>query len=204
MNKLLPLAACAFFVATGCATAQTPVNAAPARPQLSPEDQALRNEISACDLTTRPELQALVGKFPLSIYQIHQPSLAMLSTDRVPNGTEQDALVVYDQLHRGCVQAEIEWCNTATYGAMPTVCAAQSTMLSKEQASLAALYQGKVTFAQFTKTVNALHINLQNAMMQMAQRAYNETQERMPRSAPRQPVTTNCYNYGTQVSCTTQ
>lgn len=174
----------------------------PIRSQSPPAPTPLQYMISTCDLSVRPDLQLLDGKFPLSLHQIQQPGISLLSTERVPTADEQAALAIYDQAHGVCVRAQANWCVEATYGMMPAVCAAQQKMFTSEQNHLAALYQGRETFAQFTRTVNALHVGFMNDFTQMAQSAYDKTQQQIRASAP---VQTNCQTYsGGAVRCTTQ
>ena len=183
---------------TACASAPPQ----PARPAAPPPPTFLQVMMRTCDLSVRPDLQVLNGKFPLSLNQIQQPGIALLSTDRGPTAEEQAALSVYDQLHRSCVKAQANWLLDATYGMMPEAISMQQKMFASEQNHLAALYQGKETFAQFTKSVNALHVNFMNDMTQSAQSAYDKTQQQIRSSAP---VQTNCQAYyGGAVRCTTQ
>jgi hypothetical protein len=176
--------------------------ASPARPRLPPSPNPLQAMMSICDLSVRPDLQILNGKFPLSLNQIQQPGLSQLSTDRGPTADEQAALALYDQLHRTCVHAQANWLLDATYGTMPEATALQQQMFASEQNHLAALYQGKETFAQFTRAVNALHVGFMNETTRSAQSAYDKTQQQINSSAP---VQTNCQAYyGGAVRCTTQ
>jgi hypothetical protein len=99
--------------------------------------------ILASDLSVRPDLQTLNGKFPLSLNQIQQPRIGLLSTDRGPTADEQAALSLYDQLHRSCVKAQANWLLDATYGMMPEAVSMQQKMFASEQNHLAASYQGK-------------------------------------------------------------
>jgi hypothetical protein len=182
---------------TACASQPTE----PPRPQLQ-RPTALQAMINTCDLSTRPDLQILNGKLPLSLNQIQQPGVSQLSTERGPTADEQAALVLYDQLHRSCVQAQANWLVDATFGTMPEVSGLQQKMFASEQSHLAALYRGNESFAQFTKEVNGLHVGFMNEFGRMAQSAYDKTQEQMRSSAP---VQTNCQAYsGGSVRCTTQ
>jgi len=183
---------------TGCAAPpiQSPQQAAPPAPTV------LQVMISTCDLSVRPELQALTGKFPLSLNQIQQPGLSLLSTDRGPTTEEQAALASYDQLHRSCVRAQANWFLDATLGTMPEATSLQQKMFASEENHLVALFQGKETFAQFTRAVNALHANFMSDTTRMAQGAYDKTQEQIRSSAP---VRTDCQTYyGGSTTCVTR
>ncbi len=183
---------------TACASAPPQ----PVRPAVPPPPTYLQVMISTCDLSVRPDLQVLNGKFPLSLNQIQQPGIGLLSTDRGPTPDEQAALSLYDQLHRSCVKAQANWLLDATYGMMPEPVSLQQKMFASEQNHLAELYQGKETFAQFTKSVNALHVGFMNNITQSAQSAYDKTQQQIRSSAP---VQTNCQAYyGGAVRCVTQ
>jgi hypothetical protein len=187
---------------TACVSTPPPPPPPPARPAVPPPPTFLQVMMSTCDLSVRPELQVLNGKFPLSLNQIQQPGIGPLSTDRAPTADEQAALSLYDQLHRSCVRAQANWLVDATYGTMPQAVSMQQQMFASEQNHLAALYQGKETFAQFTKAVNALHVHFMNDVTQSAQSAYDKTQQQIRSSAP---VQTNCQAYyGGAVRCTTQ
>ncbi len=183
---------------TACASNPMP----PARPRTPPPPTALQAMMSTCDLSVRPDLQVLNGKFPLSLNQIQQPGLSLLSTDRGPTVEEQAGLSLYDQLHRTCVQAQANWLLDATYGTMPEATALQQQMFASEQNHLAALYQGKETFSQFTRAVNALHVGFMSGFTRSAQTAYDKSMQQIRSSAP---VQTNCQTYyGGAVRCTTQ
>lgn len=174
----------------------------PAQRQSPPPPTPLQTMISTCDLSTRPDLQVLNGKFPLSLNQIQQPGVSLLSTERGPTADEQTALALYDQLHRSCVQAQANWFLDASFGTSPEATALQQKMFASEQNHLAALYQGRETFAQFTRAVNALHVGFMNDSARMAQSVYDKTQQQMRSSAP---VQTNCQTYADgSVRCTTQ
>ena len=158
--------------------------------------------MSTCDLSVRPDLQILSGKFPLSLGQIQQPGLSLLSTDRVPTVEEQAALSLYDQLHRSCVKAQANWLVDITFGMMPEANALQNQMFASEQSHLAALYKGEETFSQFTESVNALHVGFMNEFTRSAQTAYDKSMQQIRSSTP---VQTNCQSYyGGAVRCTTQ
>lgn len=170
--------------------------------QRAPRQTPLQAMMSTRDLSARADLQVLNGKFPLNLSQIQQPGLSLLSTNRGPTKEEQAALSLYDQLHGACVRAQANWLLDATYGTMPTIMASQKAMFAAEQNHLAALYQGKETFAQFTKAVNALHVGFMNATTQSAQDAYDKTQQQIRSSAP---IQTNCHaDLDGGIRCTTQ
>ena len=188
------------IVAGLTACASQPVQ--PVQPRSPPPLTALQTMIGTCDLSARPDLQILNGKFPLSLNQIQQPGVSLLSTERGPTAAEQAALSIYDQLHRSCVQAQANWFLDLSYGTMPEVSALQQRMFASEQSHLAALYQGKETFAQFTRAVNALHVGFMNDSARSAQSAYDKTQEQMRSSVP---ITTDCKSHADgSVKCTTQ
>lgn len=188
------------IVASLTACASQPIQSA--RPQSPPPPTAMQTMISTCDLSVRPDLQILNGKFPLSLNQIQQPGVSLLTIERGPTADEQAALSLYDRLHRSCVQAQANWFLDASFGTMPEVTAMQQKMFAAEQNYLAALYQGKETFAQFTRAVNALHVGFMNDSARMAQSAYDKTQQQIRASAP---IQTNCQSYSDgSVRCATQ
>jgi hypothetical protein len=197
----MKLAIGCLIVASLTACASQPMQ--PARAQLPRPPPPLETMISTCDLSVRADLQVLDGKFPLSLHQIHRPGISLLSTEREPTTDEQAALALYDQLHQSCVQAQANWCFQETYGAgEPEICAAQQKMFASEQNHLVALYQGRETFAQFTRAVNTLHVTFMSDMTRMAQSAYDKTQQQIRSSAP---VQTNCQSYTDgSVRCTTE
>ncbi len=162
----------------------------------------LSGDMDGGEKAMRPDLQALNGKFPLGLNQIQQPGLSLLSTERGPTPDEQAALAIYDQLHRSCVEAQVNWLLDATHGTMPDATVLQQKMFAAEQNHLTALYQGRETFAQFTRAVSALHVGFMNDASQMAQSAYDKTQQQIRSSAP---IQTNCQSYTDgSVRCTTQ
>jgi hypothetical protein len=182
----------------GCAMEPTPA----AFPRSPPTPTPLQTLITTCDLSTRPELEVLNGKFPLSMEQIQQPGLKLLSIDRVPTGDERAALLTYDQLHRPCVQARIDWCADATHGMVPEVCAAHQKMSGAEEEHLAMLYQGKETFAQYAQAVNSLDITFRNDSTRIWQDAMDKMHQQQVRSAP---VQSYCIKNGDgAMICTTQ
>lgn len=173
----------------------------PARQQ-PPQPTPLQTMLATCDLSTNQTLQLLDGKFPLSLQQIQQPPLSVLSTDRGPTPAERTVLSLYDQLHHSCVKAQADWLLAGTFGMMPEAMGLQQKMFASEQGHLVALYNGRETFAQFAQEDNALHVGFMNEVSRMAQSTYDKTQQQMRSSAP---VQTNCQTYyDGSVKCTTQ
>lgn len=187
------------IVASLTARASQPMQSAqPEVPPLAAQQQMM---ISTCDLSVRPDLQVLNGRFPLRLDQIQQPGLSLLSTERGPTADEQAALALYDQLHRSCVQAQANWCRDACY---PEAGALQQEMFVSEQNHLAALYQGRETFAQFTRAVNALHVGFMNDKQRIAASKRDQYWQDI-RSRSSAPVQTDCQtNHDGSWSCTTQ
>jgi len=144
--------------------ALTACAAQPARPRAPPPPTPMQTMINTCDLSGRPELQVLNGKFPLSLIEIQQPGISLLSTERGPTPDEQAALAVYDQLNHSCVQAQANFLLRISLsgGTDSEAHALQQKIFASEQNHLADLYQGRETFAQYTRAVNAHQVALWN------------------------------------------
>lgn len=151
---------------------------------------------------------------------------SMLTDPTKPNDAEKEAIAKWAELYTGCVKNDETWRRTIPADAAAIMEATASVTISQA----AGLYAGDLTYSQFNKErlerigkVNsALALigqrergraqaddqNRQNAALQylLNQRQAPATyQQPQPYQVPINPsVTTNCYRFGPQVTCTSR
>lgn len=176
-------------------------------------------------LANRPDLAVIAGKIALA--SPAQQAFEMLSNTSKPNDVEKTAIAEWVKGKQVCFDMTREW--RAQYNLPPTLAAIQDAVISEFLNHTADLYNGKLTYGEYTKARSNSNAKYNQQWAEAAQhlrdmqaaadeqrrnRALMYLLSQQPRTQPsvsttyQMPIprttTTNCYVVGNQMNCTSR
>jgi len=170
----------------------------------------------ACDqAAANPGFDPIRAQIPADS---RKATIAQLNDPHYPNARQKEALSHYDEYASECINQQVSYLSLYAPTALPIYQQGQQ----EGKIRLAALAAGKMTFGQYNteraKAVAKTWAEMQqadNARAAQAQQLYLQQQavrqqelqnniNIMRAFTPPRPTTTNCYQFGQMVNCTTQ